>query len=61
MARRVLRLGLCEPAGILTPPRAGQGTENPDAIGREREHVRCISGQAKRHALADLQLSASRS
>jgi hypothetical protein len=49
----------CSKAGDARRPslarkRAWKGTEDPNAIGREPEHIRLFSGQAERHASANL-------
>jgi hypothetical protein len=61
--RRTIRLpallwvGLRKPTRSLARKRAWKGTEDPNAIGREFEHIRLFSGQAERHALANLRPS----
>jgi hypothetical protein len=45
---------LRQPTGIGPSKRALEGAENPDAVGRQRKHARCVPEQTARHALADL-------
>src|SRR5262249_25765019 len=50
----LLRPGVCESTRSLTPSWPRKGTEDPNAAGRQPEHVRSVSGQTERDALADL-------
>jgi hypothetical protein len=50
----VLGLGLREPAGLRSYSWVGQGAENPNEIGRERQRNRAVSAQAEGYALENL-------